>query len=574
MAEKKSQGNEKEQLNKQAEKAKEKPANKSTKKADETKKPSANAKKESAKETQSKANDKQDENTPAKNTTSKADKNKTEKKSAPKKNNNSNKNNKSKPPAKAEDKVSSTSKNDKNKSEQTKPKSSEEDKVVEKPKSSTNNTKQEKPDDSAKKKKTNKTKSKTQTEKNTSKTEQKQQGNKPDNKTTKKEEPAKDPEKPKEPEIKEEPDKRATLVKEKQWELKQERQRQEEKLNKAISNYIETVKEHEDDFKNKDDKAINISGNLEKIIPLDTDKPSEIFRKVLTIISTFIIVVCLISLVVSTIGKGDGKGSPNSGKNPVADFASASNIDDSIYPKGMQNKFKKLYIANKKIVGIISVDGTSIEQPVVQGDDNEYYLSHNFYNNVYEEGTVFLDANCKSDLNLTNTVLYANNNKLETFNFSQILDYKKLDTYKNAPVISFNTLYKDYRWKIYACFLTTVNASDDNGYVFDYASQSLNADNFAGYVEQIDMRKIYTTGVDLLPTDKLLTISVPCFDFDTNDRVVETRFVVIARMLREGESEEVDSSQIKNIPNPYKPQVYYDTMGKENPNINITRWNP
>ncbi len=263
------------------------------------------------------------------------------------------------------------------------------------------------------------------------------------------------------------------------------------------------------------------------------------------------------------MGKRDGKSSKKTHENPINNFSNASEVEDIIYPKGIQEKFKKLFIANKDIIGIISIDKTNIEQPVVQGKDNKYYYNHDFYNNKSPEGTAFLDINSKPDLSCQNTVIYVGNNTLEASNFSQILEYKKADAFKQAPVVSFDTLQANYRWKIYASFLTTVNKKDDNGNVFDYANQDLIASDFESYVKQIDMRKFYTTGVDLLPTDKLLTISVPSVDFNTGDREVKTRFVIVARKLRYGESEDVDFSRIKIIENPYKPQAYYDNIGEQ-----------
>ena len=75
----------------------------------------------------------------------------------------------------------------------------------------------------------------------------------------------------------------------------------------------------------------------------------------------------------------------------------------------------------------------------------------------------------------------------------------------------------------------------------------------------MDKRKLYETGVDLLPTDKLLTLCTCTYEFD------DARLVVIARMVREGESSEVDTKlvQFKNTPVKY-PDCYYDNP-KNNP---------
>lgn len=315
--------------------------------------------------------------------------------------------------------------------------------------------------------------------------------------------------------------------------------------------YVEKVSQGDDDFKKEQDDKIKIQGKLEKIVPVDTDSNSEILRKVLTIMSGVIILVCLVVLIASTVKKGDTKGSRDANINPVANFSGVSQVDEIEYPQKIQEKFKKLYVANKEIIGIISIDNLNIESPVVQAKDNKYYANHNFYKAKSPDGTAFLDVNSKPDLSSQNTIVYANNKEKDTFSLSKILEFKDTKVYKETPVFSFDTLYDNYRWKIYAVYTVATDEKDDKNF-FDYTNQDLIATDFENYIKQIDMRKFYTTGVDVLQTDKLITISVP----DINDKKTSTRFVVVARLLRDGESEEVDFSNIKNNANPYKPQAY------------------
>ncbi len=56
-------------------------------------------------------------------------------------------------------------------------------------------------------------------------------------------------------------------------------------------------------LKDEYDKSTSNHGKLEKIVPVDTDKTSEVLRKIITIMSSVIIIVCLIVLVASTFGK-------------------------------------------------------------------------------------------------------------------------------------------------------------------------------------------------------------------------------------------------------------------------------
>ena len=50
------------------------------------------------------------------------------------------------------------------------------------------------------------------------------------------------------------------------------------------------------------------------------------------------------------------------------------------------------------------------------------------------------------------------------------------------------------------------------------------------------------------------------------------RFVIVARLVRPGESTEVDTSLAVENPNPRYPQAYYDEKGEENPFANAYKW--
>ena len=70
----------------------------------------------------------------------------------------------------------------------------------------------------------------------------------------------------------------------------------------------------------------------------------------------------------------------------------------------------------------------------------------------------------------------------------------------------------------------------------------------------------------MLPTDRLLTLSTCYSEFE------DARLVVIARLVRPGESTEVDTSKAVENPNPRYPQAYYDENKLTNPYKGAYQW--
>ena len=56
----------------------------------------------------------------------------------------------------------------------------------------------------------------------------------------------------------------------------------------------------------------------------------------------------------------------------------------------IQNKFKELKSRNQDLAGWLAIDGTDIDYPVMQCEDDEYYLHHNFQKEKDKYGCLYL----------------------------------------------------------------------------------------------------------------------------------------------------------------------------------------
>ena len=67
--------------------------------------------------------------------------------------------------------------------------------------------------------------------------------------------------------------------------------------------------------------------------------------------------------------------------------------------------FVQLEAINPDVVGWIFIEGTNINYPVVQGEDNDYYLSHLLDRSSNSSGSIFLDAYCAPDFSDSHSIL-------------------------------------------------------------------------------------------------------------------------------------------------------------------------
>ncbi|MGN0520203.1 MAG: class B sortase [Candidatus Fimenecus sp.] len=243
-------------------------------------------------------------------------------------------------------------------------------------------------------------------------------------------------------------------------------------------------------------------------------------------------------------------------------------------PAEVQPKYRAAYNANYDFVGWITVPNTAIDLPVYQGEDNDFYLRRDANKEYLRRGSIFMDyRNSVSEFN-RNTILYGHN-YLDSTMFSDLEKYKDIAFYQTAPVIEFNTIYKDYQWKVFAVFLTTASPELDNGYVFNYIYPFMTEENFVDFIDEVQTRSLYRTGVDILPSDKILTLSTCTRDLDLSENKQEdARLVVMARLVRDGESAEENTAYAVENENPKYPQLYYDKYNLKNPYKNDAKWYP
>ncbi len=216
----------------------------------------------------------------------------------------------------------------------------------------------------------------------------------------------------------------------------------------------------------------------------------------------------------------------------------------------IQEKYVEIKSQYKDFAGKFIVKGLNMDFPVMQTHDNSYYLKHTIDGDVDKHGALFVDyRNDLSDLN-QNTIIYGHN-MVDGTQFGMLNSYKKLSTYKACPVVTFNTLYKDYKWKIFAAFLINTKPEHDNGYVLNYLKTDFKTEKeFDIFYNEVLQRSYFKTGVDVKWGDKILTMSTCSTAID------DSRFVVMARLVRDGESEKVDVSTATVNENQRFPEVY------------------
>lgn len=186
---------------------------------------------------------------------------------------------------------------------------------------------------------------------------------------------------------------------------------------------------------------------------------------------------------------------------------------------------KELQKENPDIIGWLEIENTEINYPVLQDEDNEFYMTHNYKKEYTRDGSLFLDKDYNWDLPSTNLLIYGHNNQNNTM-FHNLLDYQEESFYKEHPTIKFTTDKEDAKYEIIAVFFSRVYyKSEKDVFRYYYFINAENEQEFYDFVNNSKKASIYDTGKTAEYGDQLITLST-C-SYHTEDG----RFAVVARKI-------------------------------------------
>ena len=156
---------------------------------------------------------------------------------------------------------------------------------------------------------------------------------------------------------------------------------------------------------------------------------------------------------------------------------------------------------NPDIYGWISVEGTTIDYPLVQGEDNDYYLNHAYTGEFLPNGSIFVDYRNYDDIMKNfNTVMYGHNITSGAM-FHDVTKFFKDEYFENVNI----TIYTDDGIYIYEPFSVYETRYDYNYFRTSFTS----AEEFIPFAEEVRDNSSMKSKADMTFTanDRILTLS-------------------------------------------------------------------
>lgn len=186
-------------------------------------------------------------------------------------------------------------------------------------------------------------------------------------------------------------------------------------------------------------------------------------------------------------------------------------------------KVKKLQEENnnKDIVGYLTIPGTNISEPVLQSDDNEFYLSHGINKNKNIVGSVYLDYRVKINEGKKN-LIYSHNSSSLTVPFKELEKYYDEDFYKEHQFIFLEDTNSKQRYQIFSVFVETKDWS--------YMKVAFSNEDFLSHIKTLKEKSWYDTGVTIEESDEVLILQT-CSHHKKYSKYKNKYLLVIAKKV-------------------------------------------
>lgn len=161
--------------------------------------------------------------------------------------------------------------------------------------------------------------------------------------------------------------------------------------------------------------------------------------------------------------------------------------------------FEELKKINSDVIGWIVIEGTQVNYPVVQGNNNSFYLNHSYDKKWNSLGSIFADYQSSNDFTDYNTFIYGHHTKNGSM-FGELYKYMDKNFYENNNTFYLYTPNGNYEAEIFSAYLDSTTSDS-------YKQSFSSVKEFEDYINLVKEKSNYNTEVMIdTEMDKIITL--------------------------------------------------------------------
>lgn len=222
----------------------------------------------------------------------------------------------------------------------------------------------------------------------------------------------------------------------------------------------------------------------------------------------------------STLYADSASGAGHSGSAQSGeDYGDGAKSDEAVVlqqDSASEVDFEAIRQTCKDVVGWLQLKDSVIDYPVVQGQDNAYYLNHLPDGTPNESGSIMMDQANSNTFADAVTILHGHNMHSGAM-FGDLDLYADEAYYRAHPVMHLFTPEEDYKVCVFAAYTV-------DGNTFDYATSFSDEAAFKAFIQQAMSETPYDTGITVNYGDRIILLSTCAYSYK------DARFVVLGKL--------------------------------------------
>lgn len=161
--------------------------------------------------------------------------------------------------------------------------------------------------------------------------------------------------------------------------------------------------------------------------------------------------------------------------------------------------WKELRKMNSDIRGWITVPGANISYPIVQGSDDEFYLTHSVEGTKSPFGSIFLGCGHDGEFRDTHSLVYGHNMEGHMM-FANLNCYESREFFEECPEFIITTPERQLVYEIFS-----VEQAQEGGPAFGYGYE-IGSEEYEKQLEILRSNSMYETGILPNGQQKMVTL--------------------------------------------------------------------
>ena len=174
-----------------------------------------------------------------------------------------------------------------------------------------------------------------------------------------------------------------------------------------------------------------------------------------------------------------------------------------------------------EMIGWIQIEQTKIDYPIMQAENNEFYLTHSYEGKKLRAGSIFLDYRNDPFLNDRHSIIYGHDLRNGSM-FGQLHQFGDQSFAEANRHFTIDTGNEQLQLEVFAAYGTTTD--------FYYIETEFTNESFEQFIKTIKMKSFITFDENVTRDDQVITLSTCVSDSGSDER-----FVVHAKVVERNE---------------------------------------